>query len=152
MRYKESGEVHMDFHAATNTAITHIGSKFGDKALREIFFKVGRDVYKSVRERLTKGDIEELLEFWEYFLMREDGEFTLERTDDGGAVLTITKCPAAAHIKKLGHQLSPHFCKQTEYMNAGLCDGAPYTIETRKTGECSCVQTLTPRKKQEDAI
>ncbi|MCK5844223.1 MAG: hypothetical protein KAG97_05905 [Victivallales bacterium] len=149
MRYSESGEVHLDFHAATNTAMEHVGEKFGDDALCEIMYKVGHDVYKSIRLKLADGDTGELVEFWNYFLKRENGEFTIEKKDDE-IILTITKCPAAARIKELGHTLSPHFCKQTEYMNIGLCDGTPFVIETRKTGEASCVQILRKRT-EEDA-
>jgi hypothetical protein len=128
----------------------HLGGRFGDDALREVLFKVGRDVYKSIREGLAEGDVSELLEFWDYFLKRENGEYSLERTDEG-AVLTIKKCPAVARIRELGHKLSPSFCKQTEYMNIGLCAGTPYVIETRKTGEGSCVQVLRKRRKEESA-
>lgn len=144
MRYAETGELHFDFHAATNVTLEHIGEKFGDEALREILFNVGHDVYKSIREKLTVGDVSELLEFWDYFFGRENGEYTIDTAGDE-VTLTITKCPAVAHIRTLGHELSPSFCKQTEYMNIGLCDGTPYVIEMRKTGEGSCIQVLRKR-------
>jgi predicted hydrocarbon binding protein len=148
MRYNETGELHFDFHAATNVTLEHIGKKFGDGALKAVLFNVGHDVYKSIREKLSLGDVSELLEFWEYFLRRENGEYTIKERNDE-IILSITKCPAVAHIKALGHKLSPSFCKQTEYMNLGLCEGTPYMIETRKTGEGSCVQVLKKRIKEE---
>lgn len=141
MRYRETGNVHLDFHGATNTTIDYIVDNYGIDALKEILFRVGRDVYKDIRENLAKGNPEELVKFWEYFLSREEGDFTIEKQGDE-IILEIESCPAVNHVKRLGLPLSPHFCKQTEFLNCGLCEGTPYSIETEKTGENSCRQIL----------
>ena len=141
MRYQETGELHLDFHGATNTTIDYIVENYGPEAMQEIFFKVGHDVYKSIRENLQQGDKTELLQHWRHFFDREGCDYTIE--EDGETVtLTIKECPAVKHIRKLGLKLSPNFCDQTNYVNKGLCDRTGYTIDTVKTGEGSCIQTL----------
>jgi len=141
MRYKDTGNVHLDFHGAVNTTVNYIVKKIGIEALHETFFSTGRDVYKSIRENLSKGDYSELVEHWSYYLDRENGKYRIVREKDR-VVLHVDECPAVRQVKKLGLELSPHFCDQTEYVNKGMCHGTGFEIETVKTGECSCIQTL----------
>ena len=46
MRYKDTGNVHLDFHGAVNTTVNYIVKKFGIEALHETFFRTGRDVLR----------------------------------------------------------------------------------------------------------
>ena len=144
MRYQETGGLHLDFHGATNTTIDYVASKYGVEALRGIFFKVGRDVYKDIREHLARGDVAELVKHWRHFLDREGADYSVETTPDG-ARLTMRQCPAVRHVKRLGLKLSEHFCEQTEHVNRGLCDGTPFEIVTERAGEGCCAQTLRRR-------
>ena len=141
MRYKDTGNVHLDFHGAVNTTVNYIVKKFGVAALHDTFFMTGRDVYKSIREKLSKGDCSELVEHWSYYLDREKGKYRIV-TEKDNVILYVDECPAVRQVKKLGLALSPNFCDQTEYVNKGMCHNTDFEIETVKTGECSCVQTL----------
>jgi len=141
MRYKDTGNLHLDFHGTVNTTINYIVKNFGADAIRKIFFNTGRDVYKSIREKLTKGDASELIEHWNYYFNRENAAFRIVSNADN-VILYVDECPAVKHIKKLGLELSPHFCDQTDYVNKGICSGTDFDITTVKTGECSCIQTL----------
>ena len=42
LRYAEGGEVHLDFHGATNTTIDFVIARYGVAAMDEIFRKVGQ--------------------------------------------------------------------------------------------------------------
>ena len=141
MRYKETGNVHLDFHGAVNTTINYIVNNYGVKSLHDIFFKTGRDVYKSIRMNLSKGDCSELLEHWKYYFDREKGKYRIVK-GRSSVTLHVDECPAVRQVKKLGLAPSPNFCDQTEFVNRGICHKTGYVIETVKTGECSCVQTL----------
>lgn len=144
MRYKDTGELHMDFHGATNTTINYIVENFGKEALTEIFSCVGKDVYKSIRDGLMNDDPSELIEHLKYYLDREHGEYSLTENKDG-FVLDVTKCPAVAHVKKLGLELSKHFCCQTIDVNNAMCDGTPWQCETEIIEEGVCRQTFSRR-------
>lgn len=50
MRYQETGGRHLNCHGATNTTVDYVADKYGVEALREIFFKIGRDVYNDIRK------------------------------------------------------------------------------------------------------
>lgn len=145
MRYKDTGNLHMDFHGAVNTTINYIVTNFGMDAVRKIFFNTGRDVYKSIREKLAKGDTSELLEHWNYYFSREKGKFRVVHEKEK-VLLYVDECPAVRHVKKLGLEISSYFCEQTDYTNKGICNGTDFEITTVKTGECSCLQTLRRRK------
>ena len=77
LRYAEEGEVHLDFHGATNTTIDFIIARYGIAALDEIFRKVGRDVYRSIHEDLVAGDTRQLVEHWRHFFTREDCDYDI---------------------------------------------------------------------------
>ncbi len=144
MRYEEGGNVHLDFHGAANTTIDFIVERFGVAAMDEIFRKVGRDVYASIRNDLVAGDTRQLVRHWRHFFDREGGDYDIAVGDDQ-IVLTVRRCPAWHHVKTLVGHVSPHFCDQTSVTNAAMAEGSPYAIDTEITGEGSCRQVIRRR-------
>ena len=142
LRYRSGGELHRDFHWSTSVGIHYLLENYGEEALREVLHETAVGVYRQMHEKLCAGDPSELLEFWRYYYGREGGEWSLEETADGGAVLTVSGCPALRHLQKLGVEVDPVLCKATEILNNELVSGSPFSIETRVTGAFSCVQTL----------
>lgn len=144
MRYREIGELHLDFYGATSTTISYIAKNYGEKALHEIFFAVGQKVYKSIHEKLKQGDASELVEHWQYFFTREKGVFKIKETPDA-IVLEVAECPAVRQLLKLGLIPSPLFCTQTIMVNEALCENTPFGSKTEVTGCGKCRQTITKR-------
>ena len=144
MRYKDTGELHMDFHGATNTTIDYIVEHFGQEALTEIFYRVGKDVYKSIHQGLMNDDPSELIEHLNYYLTREKADYTLQENENG-FVLQVNKCPAVAHIAKLGLKLSPYFERQYIDISNALCDGTPWQCQTDIIAPGKYKQTFTRR-------
>ena len=144
MRYRETGELHLDFHGTTNTTINYIAKNFGEKALHEIFFAVGQKVYKSIHEKFKQGDASELIEHWQYFFTREKGFFQIKETPET-IVLEVFECPAVRQLLKLGLTPSPLFCTQTILVNEALCEGTPFEFKTEVTGYGKCRQTIAKR-------
>ena len=62
LRYHENNELHRDFHGSTNTALKYVAEHHGVEALKAILRKTGREVYKSIHDKLAKGDASELIE------------------------------------------------------------------------------------------
>ena len=56
LRYNDQGNVHMDFHGATNTTIDFIIKKYGIETMNDIFKKVGNDVYANIKEHINAGN------------------------------------------------------------------------------------------------
>lgn len=144
LRYAEDGNVHLDFHGATNTTIDFIVERYGVAALHEIFTRVGRDVYADLRRHLESGDRSELVRHWRHFFAREHADFDIEIGDDA-VVLTVRRCPAWHHVSKITGSVSPYFCDQTIVTNNAMAAGTPFEIETRPAGDGSCVQTIRRR-------
>lgn len=144
LRYQETGNVHLDFHGATNTTIDFIVDRYGVDVLNEIFLKVAKDVYVDLHTHLKNGDANELVRHWQYFFERENGDFSIEVNDDE-IVLTVRSCPAYMHVKKIAPSVSEHFCDQTIKINNALAEGTPFTIDTQITGEASCRQVIRRR-------
>ena len=142
LRYQENNELHLDFHGTTNTTLNYIADNYGVEALKEILRKTGRDVYKSIHEKLLKGDASELLEHLNWFYFREKGKYQLT-VEENKIVLEVFECPAIRHLRKLGLEPSPHVCLQTSEVNAGMCENSPWRSEVQVLGEGHCIQTFT---------
>ena len=141
LRYQENNELHLDFHGTTNTTLNYIADNYGVDALKGILRKTGREVYKSIHEKLLKGDASELLEHLNWFYFREKGKYQLT-VEENRIVLEVFECPAIRHLRKLGLEPSAHVCLQTSEVNAGMCENSPWHSEVRVIGEGHCIQTF----------
>ena len=56
MRYKETGELHMDFHRTTNGTIAYLREQYGQDFLDEVFRRTAHDVYRAIHQDLRRGD------------------------------------------------------------------------------------------------
>lgn len=148
LRYRETGELHKDFHGSMNAAVEYVGSRYGREGLRAVFKATAQRVYRSIYEGLLRGDWAELVEHWRYFMDREGADYMLTVTADA-LVLTVKTCPAVAHLHKLGLSPSEFFCDQTMLLNEAWCEGTPFESVTELTGDGSCVQTI--RRKTTEA-
>ena len=92
MRYRETGEVHLDFHRSTNGTIAYLRDNYGREFLDETFRRTARDVYRAIHEDLEQGNPEHLVEHWTYFFDREGGQYTLEREGDE-IRFVVHRCP-----------------------------------------------------------
>ena len=75
MRYRETGNVHKDFHLSMNTSIKYVLRNYGMETLRELFRRTAQLVYREIYADLRGGNFSSLLEHWRYFYDRE-GEST----------------------------------------------------------------------------
>jgi hypothetical protein len=144
LRYAEEGEVHLDFHGATNTTVDFIIGKFGLAAMDEIFRKVGKDVYRSIHEDLVAGDTRQLVAHWRHFFTRENCDYDVEVGEEE-IVLTVRRCTAWHHVAKLVGTPSDHFCDQTSRTNEAMAEGSPFAIDTTITGPGACRQVIRRR-------
>jgi hypothetical protein len=140
MRYRETGEVHKDFHLTTETTVQFVLKKYGIGFLRELFRRTAQNVYKDIYEHLKKGDYEPLLEHWSYFYEREGGEFTLNRGKDE-VVFHVLRCPSIEHLKARGVEVKDSSYLPTILLNDGWSEGTPFKIDTlvKGEGEYDCV-------------
>ncbi len=147
LRYRETGELHRDFHASMNVTLEYVGSRYGRDALRKLFRTTAYQVYRSIYEKLKAGDLSELVEHWRYFMDREGADYSLEVTDEM-VVMRVRQCPAVAHLHKLGLTPSKFFCDQTVLLNEAWCEETPFEAITEITGDGSCVQTIRRRVRE----
>jgi hypothetical protein len=144
LRYNEDGNVHLDFHGATNTTIKFIIDRYGIEALHEIFRRVGTDVYQDLRRHLNAGDSNEVVKHWGHFFTREGADYDIT-VDDDEIVLTVRRCTAWFHVQKIHGSVSPQFCDQTTVVNNALADGTPFRIDTIIDGPGACRQVIRRR-------
>ena len=139
LRYQENNELHRDFHGTTNTTLTYIADHYGVEALKMILRRTGREVYKSIREKLARGDASELIEHLNWFFFREGGNYRLT-VNENEIRFEVFECPAHRHLRKLGMEISPYSCLQTEEVNAGMCEGTPWKSSVEHPAPGRCIQ------------
>ena len=144
MRYRETGEVHLDFHRTLNGTIGYLREHYGPEFLDETFRRTARDVYRAIHDDLKQGDPEQLVEHWTYFFEREGGQYTLERKD-GEIRFVVHQCPAIAYLQSRGIPVDEAFCRQTVVINDTFAEGTPFKITTEVLGGGECVQTIRGR-------
>lgn len=144
MRYKSEGEVHKDFHGLTCATLHYLADNYGEGAVAEVLTNTAQKVYKTIRDELKSGKCDQLAEFWEYYLKREGGDFTVEKLVDG-VRLVVRDCPALRHLVKLEQQPDPILCDATRIFDEALCEGTPFSATVEKTGTFSCVQAIRRR-------
>jgi len=145
MRYHETGDVHLDFHRSMNGTIAYLRERYGIEMLDELLRRTAREVYRSIRDDLMAGNPEHLLEHWTYFLTREGGEFTVDRSDNEIRV-TVDRCPAADYLLKREIPLDPAFRRQTTVLNEALGEGTPFEVTTEVIDDLRYVQTIRRRQ------
>ena len=85
-----------------------------------------------------------LAEHWQHFFDREGADFSIS-IEEHEIILTVKRCTAYEHVKKLVGKVSPNFCDQTIKTNEAIAEGTPYEIKTEILGEASCKQTIRRR-------
>lgn len=147
LRYQSQGEVHKDFHRLTCATLHYLIDNYGEEAFVQVLRETAQKVYKTICDGLKREEPEELIEFWTYYLEREDGEYCIDRVDDV-IKLIVKDCPALRHLAKLDRKPDHILCEGTRVFNDALAEGSPYELLTERTGEFSCVQTLKKREEQ----
>lgn len=145
LRYISQGEIHKDFHGLTCATLHYLLDNYGEKAFTEVLNNTAKQVYKTIHEKLKNKDATELIEYWDYYFSRENGDFEIEEIDNE-IRLIVKNCPALRHLVKLEQAPDPILCKATEVFNNALTEGTPYCIETKQTGTFSCIQILKLRE------
>lgn len=144
MRYRETDNVHLDFHRTMNGTIAYLRQHYGIAVLDETLRRTAREVYREIRADLLAGNPEHLLEHWTYFLTRDGGEFTVERSADE-IRMTVHRCPAAGYLRDHGIPLDPAFRRQTTVLNEAFGEGTPFEVTTEVIDDLRYVQTIRKR-------
>ena len=101
--------------------------------------KTGREVYKSIHDKLAKGDDSELIEHLSWFANREGAKYKMAIAP-GEVVFEMLECPAIRHLRRLGIAPDGLTCLQTSEVNAGFCEGTPWESSLESLGEGHCIQ------------
>lgn len=145
LRYKSEGEVHLDFHGLMCSTLYYLREKYGMEAIVTVMRSVAQDVYKTMHEKLKRGDCSELTEFWKYYYHREGGKFIVEKSA-GGLKLVVLDCPAMKWLSRNRKQPDRMLCTATKIFNEALAEGTPFSpcFECIEAG--GCVQSFLKKE------
>lgn len=127
MRYIDSGELHKDFHLATNKTIDYIMKTYDQEFLAELCRRTAQDVYQDIYYNLKKGNSEPFLEHLSYYTDREGGKYTIERKK-GEILFHMNACPMIQHITSSGQSVSPYMQKFFELLLYYWSQETPFSI------------------------
>ncbi len=141
MRYKDVGEVHKDFHLATNETINFVVSEYGRDFLAELFRRTAQYVYQDIYNELKNGEYHKLLEHWTYYYSREKGVFNIIENENE-VCFHVSDCPAVRHLKENKISVVDDFYLQMEFMNNAWSEDTPFEIETDLISEGEYKMTI----------
>jgi hypothetical protein len=130
MRRKTADNVylHKDFHGALNQALIYVEEHFGEEAVREYLRQFARAFYSPLTGRLREAGLTALKEHFEGIYAVEGAECCVAEFHDE-LVITVPRCPAVSHIRKMGFPLSPLFYETTKTVNEAICEGTLFRAE-----------------------
>ena len=132
--------LHRDFHGALCYAIKYLDDRYGGQATEEYLRQVGRTFYQPLIAKLKREGLSALEAHWRSIFGREEGLFTL-RQEGPVLVLTVERCPAIGHLKKIGQLCTERYCQTTVVVNDTVCREAGYRCSCEyEPGEGRCVQ------------
>jgi len=139
-RASDNPYLHKDFHGALCYAIKYLYENFGPEATAEYLGQVGRTYFAPLAERLEREGLTALERHWRDVFTREGGKFSLGYDRDT-LVVTVSECPAIAHLKARGWFFTERFCETTVVINETVCGAAGYECSCRyEPGRGKCVQ------------
>ncbi len=131
MRYHDTGEVHKDFHLATNQSIEYIMRTYGQEFLAELCRRTAQLIYRDIYRSLQQGDSAPLLEHLEYYLGREGGEYQVIRngeSGDGVTEISVVKCPMLSHIVERGNGITTHMSEFLSGLYGSWGESTPFSL------------------------
>ena len=144
MRYEHTGNVHKDFHLATNTTIRYVLDQYGPDFLRELFRRTAQKVYADIYGHLKNGDADPLLEHWKYYYDREDGKYQVNTTPTS-IEFAVEDCPAVRHLHQRDTAVTDEFYLQSALLNDGWSEGTPFVVSTEVVGDGRYTMTIRKR-------
>ena len=130
--------VHKDFHGALSYGIQFVVDNYGLEGLKKYLRGLSKSVYAPLVKALRKDGLPALRKHWADIFTLEGGEFEF-REEDNTLVFEVTQCPAIAHMKAQGYDISPHFCEHTRILNEAICSDAGYACSVdynQEEGRC----------------
>ena len=134
MRYKDTGNVHKDFHRATDRTVRYVAKRYGMDFLKELFRRTAQQVYADIYGDLKAGNAEPLVEHWSYYYEREGGVFDVRR-DDSRVSFAVTECPMVRHLQENGHTVDSSTYLPAILMNEAWSEDTPFSIDTEIHGD-----------------
>ena len=132
--------VHKDFHGALKVGLDYLRERYGPAEATAFLERLGRTVYAPLIADLRERGLDALAEHWRRVFDLEEGECELTR-EDRALVLTVTKCPAVAHMRAKGTPVTRAFCESTRVVNETICREAGYACSLQfGPGPAQCVQ------------
>ena len=140
--------LHKDFHGALCYAIKYLDQTYGKETATEYLQQVGRETFSPLITALKQEGLIALEQYFKHVFELEGGLAEFKR-EEHCLVITVSKCPAIAHLKSTGQLFTERYCETTVNVNKAICDAAGYQCSCNYTpGMGCCVQKFW---KKEDA-
>jgi len=142
----ENEYLHRDFHGALCYSIKYLDETYGREATAAYLRRVGKTCFAPLSERLARDGLPALERHFKKIFGMEGGGFSLAYKDSS-LVLTVTKCPAIAHLKEKDWFFTERFCMTTVTVNETVCRAAGYDCSCEyEPGAGRCVQKFWKAK------
>ena len=127
-RASENEYLHRDFHGALSSALIYLEDRFGPEAVNEYLAGFARNFYEPLREQLRSEGLPAVAERLRHVYAEEGAQVRIELAKDE-LVARVDTCPAVAHMRKQGYEVSPLWHETLNAVNEAICEGSDYAFE-----------------------
>lgn len=122
--------LHRDFHASLNLGLEYLRRRFGDESVREYLRQFALAFYAPLKQALREKGLDAVKEHYLQIFAVEEALDCLELASSAGELTVFVKrCPAVAHIRAGGAEVSPLFDETTNTVMKAVCEDTPYSFE-----------------------
>ena len=132
---------HADFYFATNATFRFIKQRHGMEGLRRYWQDIGREYYKPVSERWSKGGV---ADYWRAFFKAEPGAEAEAHEAPDEVKLEVKTCPLITHLRAHGREIVPEICQHCYFVSEAIAEPAGLAVRVCG-GNGSCTQRFVKR-------
>ncbi len=127
-----------DFYFAINATFRWVRGRFGEAGWRAWLRELGSDYFRPVNEVWKSGGLPAVALYWRDFFYAESGSDVEVREGSDLVVIEVRICPAIAHLRANGRQISEGYCRHCAILGRARAAAAGLSMNLEGGGG-SCV-------------
>lgn len=134
-----------DFYLGINATFRFVKARFGVAGLQAYWADMGQEYFKPVTEIWRRGGLPAVAGYWRSFFAAEPGAEVEVHEEPTRVIVSVKRCPAIAHLKTNGREITPEFCQHCHFVSDAMGRGANVAARVSGGNGC-CRQTFLPRE------
>lgn len=122
--------LHRHFHNIMNISLEYLRRLYGGEAVSEYLKQFANTYYAPLRQRIREGGLAAVMEYFRGIYEAEEASGDISFYGDSAELtVKVSRCPAVAHMRKSGMEVSPLYVETSRVIWQTICEGTSYGYE-----------------------